>query len=130
MVAFDSRCTRGGDIVTDDFKKHYKRNGVDYIIAGAPADVEVLIAMYEDPALRGVPEVQAIIIDEGKVFDVHATDDGELTCLEVYFNIGIGSGYQWALSALDQGCTPKQAIKYAASKDAFTGGKIRIVKVG
>jgi ATP-dependent protease HslVU (ClpYQ) peptidase subunit len=130
MVAFDSRCTQGGDIVTDDFNKHYKRNGVDYIIAGAPADVEVLIAMYENPDLRATPEILAIVIDEGKVFDVCVTAGGELTCLEVYFNIGIGSGYQWALAALDQGCTPKQAIKYAASKDAFTGGKIRTIKVG
>jgi len=128
-IAFDSRASRGGDIVTDDYNKLYKSNGVQFIISGSPADAEVFIAMYEDPELRAIPEIDAIVVDEGKVYSVHPTEEGELSCFEAYFDIGAGSGSPWAIAALDHGKTPRQAVKYAATRDLYTGGKIHVIKV-
>jgi ATP-dependent protease HslVU (ClpYQ) peptidase subunit len=128
-IAFDSRASRGGTIVTDNFNKHYHCCGVDYIISGSPADAELLILMYQDPSIQGVPEIDAFVVDEGCVFSVHATEEGSLSCLKIEHDMGIGSGGDWALAALDFGETPRKAIKYACTRDLYSGGKIKTVKV-
>jgi len=40
---------------------------------------------------------------------------------------GEGSGGAWAQAALDFGKTPEEAIKYAMTKDIYTGGKVKKV---
>lgn len=40
----------------------------------------------------------------------------------------IGSGYKFALAALDFGKTPQEAVKYAMKRDSGTGGRIRVIE--
>ena len=128
-VAFDSRASCGRDIATDDYNKLYKVGGAKFVVAGSVSDIEILLAMYADETIRAIPEVEAIMVEGGRVYQVSPTEEGELRFTPVTFNIGAGSGYQWALSALDHGATPRQAVKYATTKDSASGGKIRVIKV-
>lgn len=43
--------------------------------------------------------------------------------------LAIGSGWQFALAAMDFGKTAKQAIEYAATRDNGTGGGVDYVRI-
>jgi len=122
--------TLGTRIVSDDINKSTERNGVKFIIAGAPADLETLIAMYFDPTLTVKKlECQAFVIDEGIPYVTELSTYGSLAVEKLEFDDGLGSGSTWALASLDHGKTPKEAIRYAIKKDSACGGKIRLINL-
>lgn len=41
----------------------------------------------------------------------------------------MGSGYQFAIAALDLGKTAKEAVNYAKTRDIYTGGRVRVFDV-
>ena len=128
-IAMDSRASRGGMVVTDKFVKMFESKGVKFFMAGLPADVKVLMEMYEDPEIMGLPEVECLVLDGGKVYSVCPSEEGTLSILECTFDCSIGSGGEWALAALDFGRTTRQAVKYATTRDLYSGGKISVIKV-
>lgn len=40
-----------------------------------------------------------------------------------------GSGYQYAIGAMEAGCTAAEAVKIAAKRDTHTGGRIRVLRL-
>lgn len=113
----------------DASEKMLQRNGVTFFLCGATCDYDLLIGMYFGEKSELVPEANAFAIDGGIVYRVGCTTDGNFWKAAVEYNDSIGSGSDWALAAMDFGKSAKQAVKYAATRDSCTGGKIRVVKV-
>jgi ATP-dependent protease HslVU (ClpYQ) peptidase subunit len=56
-------------------------------------------------------------------------DDNEFWVENLYCNQGVGSGFKFAISAMDHGKSAKDAVKYAATRDIYTGGKIHVYDI-
>lgn len=127
QVATDSRATDEGVIISDSAIKHYEREGVHFFICGTTSD--------EAPIMKGflsrrrkissaVDEASAYAWDGKALWDISA-EKGVLHWYEVIDTRGaIGSGREYALAALDEGKTPRQAVIAAKKRDTCTGGKV------
>lgn len=128
-IAVDSRCTSGTLIVDDKCSKVFKQGGVTFIGGGELADLESLIAGYphgfEEPVTLNA---QAFVVFDGEVYMVRV-DKGEYKHDSINHNSTLGSGGDFALAAMDFGKSAKEAVKYAATRDCATGGRIKTIKV-
>lgn len=130
LIAVDSRRCRGDDIISDDSKK-YKcfENGEVWFFCGVTADFKILIDAFRNKTTGIDREIEA----EAFAFIP------EIGFLRVYFahglvhydnnydfNIAIGTGSPYALSAMDFGCDAIEAIEYAKKRDSHTGGRINV----
>ena len=131
-VAFDSRATGGSYIYTDEMNKAMKVKGRTFLLAGTAADREEIVVSYftEGKGLREEISVSGLVVEhkEGMVYML-TSEDGVLQSTEMDHDMAIGSGGQYAITALDCGLSPKDAVKMAAKRDACTGGRVRMVKV-
>jgi ATP-dependent protease HslVU (ClpYQ) peptidase subunit len=128
-IAYDGRTTRGDTIINDASEKMIDRDGVKFFLCGATSDCEMLVDMYFGGKVELVPEANAFVVDGGAVYRIGCTVDGVFWKAESECNDAMGSGWQFALSAMDFGEGAKDAVMYAATRDSCTGGKIRVVKV-
>lgn len=67
-----------------------------------------------------------LLVMKGRIF----TFDGILSVCEHTTYAGIGSGGDYALGALAAGKSVKKALEIAAELDPYTGGELRVEKVG
>lgn len=149
VIACDSQAT-AQDKFEMEAPKVFERNGVIYGVAGVISVSNAL--RYSDlpepagdpdewvnntlcPALREIVkeldlprndedgyELGAIVIIGARIYEI--TDD--LTWIRnISGTYSIGSGYAFALGAMDMGASPREAIEVAATRDPNTGGKIR-----
>ncbi|EGR3070253.1 hypothetical protein DMW20_11880 [Vibrio parahaemolyticus] len=134
IVAVDSRRTAGGVIVSDKQSKVSEHeNGMKIIGTGDPHSIRELSKLYagESEKLNGSIEYETLlfVIHNKKIARV-GYDEGKGFWTEIIdFNIAIGSGALFALSAMDFGCDAFGAIEYAKKKDSYTGGDIVEIKV-
>lgn len=128
-IAVDGRVTMGTLVSDDSYDKTRKREDLIFIASGLVADIDLLVEAYPF-GYEGMQELeaQALVIDEGKVYQC-TQHDGKYFVTPIDFNITLGSGGDFALAAMDFGKTPKQAVKYAMTRDCATGGKIKVIKV-
>jgi ATP-dependent protease HslVU (ClpYQ) peptidase subunit len=130
VIAYDSRQSGGGTIYSDNIEKCVSSNEVKFIFSGYPADNEKIIKSYfsDEMAIDKRVCVEALAIDDGKVFML--TREGEeLVVTHISYSVAIGSGFAFALSALDHGKSAVDAVKYAATRCLYTGGKIKTIKI-
>ena len=128
-IAYDGRTTRGDTIMNDASEKMVERDGVKFFLCGATCDYELLISMYFGTSADLVPEANALVIDGGVVYRIGCQTDGGFWRCKTDCNDAIGSGWQFALSAMDFGRSAKEAVEYAATRDSCTGGKISTLRV-
>lgn len=128
-IAYDGRTTRGDTIMNDRSEKMVERGGVKFFLCGATCDYDLLISMCHGNKEDLVPDANAIVVDGGLVYRIGCTSDGVFWKCKQDCNDAIGSGWQFALSAMDFGRSAKQAVKYAATRDSCTGGKVSVVRV-
>ncbi len=128
-IAYDGRTTRGGVIMSDASEKMIESGGVKFFLCGATCDYDMLISMYfgEKPEL--VPEASAFAVDSGNVYMIGCGDNGVFWKCRQDCNDAIGSGWEFALAAMDFGKCAKSAVEYAATRDSSTGGNITVVRV-
>lgn len=124
-VAVDSRVTAGNNIISDTENKIHKASGKTFALCGTNADIGVYLNDIENPPKD--LDVAGVIIDGGKAYGM--CFDCDFVKWELTHDQGFGSGHQYAIAALDFGKSAKEAVKYAATKDCKTGGRIRVVKV-
>lgn len=124
-IAFDSRLTRGGTIVSDEFNKLKTKGDVKFIFSGLEADIQKLVSEY--PACTTKLECSGIIIEDGKVY--HAAFEPEFKMLELFWSESWGSGQDHALTAIDLGCSATDSIEYAKKRDTGTGGKVNTINL-
>jgi len=133
MIAFDSRITRGGDILTDSYDKHKEEGGCLFFLSGYPCDFEDLIALYfNKPTVKDhslLDESDLIVVDSGQVMRLYCTDKGERCVQPVSWDSAWGSGQRYAVGAMDMGASAREAVAVACKRDMFTGGTIQEIHV-
>ena len=129
-IAVDSRETAGDLIASDDAIKAEKISGEWYISAGCSNDCELLT----DCIINGTKhdrdlDANVMFTKDGKVFNSNYYAADGLTTWELKRNYTMGTGERFALAAMDFGKSASDAVKYAMTRDIYTGGKIRVIKV-
>ena len=127
-MAWDSRITAGGKITTDNAQKRYTVAGRTFWCAGTVGDMQEFCDSFESRRVGRELDVQAFVLDAGKLF-ISATEEDRIWTSPVVDSRAIGSGCEHAITAIDCGKTPAEAIKLAAKRDTYTGGKIRTQKL-
>lgn len=126
QIAIDSRTTCSGVISTDSAIKYKKVGDIVYFCAGKVGEYDLFIKEFNvlGDANKNL-DVLALRIENKKVYLMTHGGDVFREC-ELEHNEGIGSGCDFALSALDFGKTAKEAVEYAKTKDIYTGGKVTV----
>lgn len=127
-ISYDSRMSSGnGYVVDDNYNKKREVNGVVFFLAGVAADIDMFTEYYPGP-YELIPECSGILVRDGEVHSVHVDEHGMISELNLTCDYAVGSGEQFALAAMDLGKTSKEAVKYATTRDCFSGGKINTFK--
>lgn len=127
-MAWDSRRTIGGTVMTDSSQKRYVHDGRTFWCAGTVGDFEEFTEAYCTGELKRDLEVRAFVLDKGRLY-LAAQDGDRIWACPVTDAAAIGSGADHAITAIDCGLSPTAAIKMAAKRDVSTGGKIRTQKL-
>jgi hypothetical protein len=124
-VACDSRASTDSFIVTDECMKMEERPDYIFFLAGATGPMETVWDNYpvefeDDPGIHG------LIFDRNTgIMDVADWDEnGKLHTNKLDYNYAVGSGMYHALTAMDLGCTPAEAVEAAIKRDFRSGGKV------
>lgn len=134
IVAVDSRGTSNGIITDDDHNKIAKfNNGMIIIGSGDSHSVREMSKHYagESEAMNGSIDHDTLlmVIHKGKAAKV-GYDKGDGFWTEILScNMAIGSGSLFALAGMDFNLGAEDAVKYAMTRDSYTGGKVRTVSL-
>ncbi|WDG79158.1 proteasome subunit beta [Pseudomonas chlororaphis] len=131
VVAYDSRQTRSGAIVSDDVLKCQVVDGVSFFLSGAVCDEKALIAAYFGTPSPVPVECSGYVVDGGKLMMVGHDDKTGIwrQDLDPSNPDAIGSGAAYALAAMDMGASAVDAVRAAMKRDIYTGGKVRILRI-
>lgn len=134
QVAIDSRYTADGRISTDNGVKWRKSDdGAYWFFSGQPCVYEYLQDIFSGSSLKwgieNIPHAAAIHVKDGMVTIKSVDSEGFAYTEPVFDNEALGSGAIYALCALDFGCDCDEAVKYAARRDIYTGGKVHLFDV-
>jgi len=125
QIAIDSRVTSSGVVITDSYCKIIKRNNRTFFMSGLCADYDRFINEFEDGAGTVELECFCLMIHKGKGYRITQEGNRYLTS-ELTYCDAIGSGWQFAMAAMDFGKSAKEAVQYASKRDIYTGGKIKV----
>lgn len=128
-MAWDSRRTMGGTVLSDDSQKRYEVGGRTFWCTGTVGDFQEFCEAYASRSTARELEVRAFVLEGDKLCISSVDENGKIWSCPVTDSCAIGSGADHAITAIDCGCTPAQAIKMAAKRDTCTGGKIRTQKL-
>jgi len=134
LIALDSRYTQDGLISTDIGVKWLKSDdGAYWFFAGQPCMYKRLMEIFAESDcvydVKENPFIAAIHAKDG-VVTVKSVDSSGLAYTEPQqCNVAIGSGDKFALAALDFNCDAEEAVKYAMTKDCYSGGIVRVFDV-
>lgn len=131
LIAMDGRLTGDNAIMSETFDKSYQHSdGSMWFLCGAVCDQPKLIEAYEGkefPADRNI-NVNAFFVKDGKVYRC-GIEEGLFWCDEVNDNRTMGTGWEWALAALDFGKDVIEAVQYAASRDYCTNANVSVFDI-
>lgn len=128
-IAVDGRVTAGSLITTDKLKKWIAVGDDVWFMCGTISDFGRFIS-YHSGELSGKPEFQvccsAVIVTGGECYEAGITEDGEPWRVILSYDYAVGSGRDFAISAMDLGMGAEKAVAHAATRDNGTGGKISV----
>jgi 20S proteasome alpha/beta subunit len=131
VLASDSRVSDGDTVLPGHERKIFRLpDGCLFAASGSSEGSEMLLrAMRRGsplPKLRGDRAVDALMVTPaGHLFQFEGTIWAR--CRAPYY--AIGSGSDFALGALFQGATAVEAVRAGMKFDAFSGGKVQVLKV-
>lgn len=128
-IAIDSRTTAGGLILDNNCLKTIKTKVRQWFFCGPPSEFELFIDEFEKRDLQTEFDCSAFIIESDIAYLI-TTDNGKFHKYKMNHNHSIGCGCDFALAAMDFGKSAKDAVKYAMTRDVYTGGRVRVFKVG
>lgn len=131
IIAYDSRATAGGSIISDEWDKHTERNGVNIFFCGSLGDIEGMIEAYFGCTEKKVGRPGMIAWDGEKLWKAAICSDEGFWKHELPLGgcFVLGSGGDHALTAMDMGATAEEAIRMAAKRDTATGGIVRTFNI-
>lgn len=133
-ISADSRITSGNEIITDNQQKIFKlkKNSKNYIAFAISGEIrfarvfEKWIKSNGEFTLSMENTCIVAITNKGKAHKYYDDDNYESSMSEC---VCVGSGRDYAITALRLGKTPKVAVKIASELDVFTGGKITSLNI-
>lgn len=131
QVAVESRAS-GNDIILNDHADKVIVNGLGtWICCGSVHLIPFLVNCsmgdkQEDPD-RDM-NVAGLLIRDGKVYQTYFSDGYYCEDL-VDFDFAMGSGMEFALTALDLGASATEAVECAIARDIFSGGEVHVINV-
>lgn len=128
-IAWDSRATSGNVIASDSDQKMIEVNGVKFWLAGSVADERLLIDMYFGEKSEVIPEANAFAWDGENLFLVGVNDEALLWRQPLRYDKALGSGGDFALSAMRLGLSAKEAVEHAKKLDCYTGGEVHVMEL-
>lgn len=132
-IAADGRLTAPCGVITNDsYRKVIVENGNHWFLAGSISDHQLLIDIHNgDKSVDYELDAYALRVDKDGNVDLCANiGNGAPTIEPITSNYAIGTGYQFALAAMDFGRSAKEAVEYAATRDSNTGGDIGSASIG
>lgn len=132
IVACDSFYTSGGIVTDHNAKKRKDVNGVMFFMSGAVSDEIILIDTYFGDQLPSGPlSCHALVVDKDNLYEVgiHEHEGFWKSPLDWNNHYALGSGGNFALSAMDMGADARKAVKMGIYRDIYSGGKIKEYKV-
>lgn len=131
VIAYDSRQTRSGAIVSDNAPKCQVVDGVSFFLSGAVCDERALIAAYFGTPSSAPVECSGYAVDGGRLLMVGHDDKTGVwkQDLDPTNPDAIGSGSAYALAAMDMGASAEEAVRAAMKRDIYTGGRVRTVRI-
>lgn len=129
IIAYDSLITCDGVVIYNNYDKSRVENGVRFFISGSPCDYEALINDWFSSRHKGV-NASALVVDGGDIYEC-GYYDGKMwkEKLKKENYLAIGSGFKFALMAMDFGLSAADAVKKASERCMYTGGEIRVFKL-
>jgi len=128
-IAVDSRYTRGDIIETDKGRKTKTNDRGLWVFAGASCDYDALMLLNHGDKVDIRPACGAILISDGDAYSVDTDNNGVCSIEILTEDLTVGSGQYFAMAAMDFGKSAKEAVKYAATRDIYTGGKVHEFKL-
>ena len=133
IIAYDSQTSAGERIVSLKTDKKQSFEGYHFFSAGRKVDIDKLIAAVLSGAVEvpntkdGTLQAVALLVTPERDVYLCGYVDEELVLqpIEPGDIEAIGSGADYAIGAMDAGCDAVQAVKIAAGRDVYTGGRIR-----
>ncbi len=131
MIAIDSRRTMNEVIVSDNDVK-YLLNDADgsmWFLCGQISDQPKLLAVYNGGPIKDKEiEANAFYIKDGVVYRCGVIDE-QFWVEPVTFNSTMGSGWKFALAAMDFHYSAEAAVDYAKTRDNCTGGETHVYDI-
>lgn len=126
-IAYDSRiATPDGVICSDDAVKVTHENGNHWFICGSVRDHQLLIDSFAGLVMINYEiDAYGFRVDKNGNVDICQLDErGNPTICPVDYSYALGSGFEFALAAMDFGKTAVEAVEYTKTRDSNTGGKV------
>lgn len=122
-IAVDGRAQMADVILTDSAIKWLRQDDELWIFCGLTADFEDLAKLKHNDKPDVLPDCEALMVKQGKVYLV-SFNQGYCCYTECQYNIAKGSGWKFALAALQLGKTAVEAVSLASTLCVYTGGVI------
>jgi len=124
-----SKTTSDSMIVNDKAKKKFVNDKGTWFLCGKTCDYHILMCLNHNDKVDVNPDCHGLLVKNSSVFLVVVSNDGYCEHSELNSNYAIGSGEDFAIAAMDFGRTAKEAVQYTKTRDAYTGGAVRVFKV-
>ena len=128
-IAWDSRATSNGVISCDEVQKMKEVKGVKFWLAGSVCDEDLIIDMYFGAKSDVVPESFGLAFDGDNAYLIGSSDDAVFWKQKLEYDKSVGSGGDFALSAMRLGLGAKDAVEHAKTLDVYTGGEVHEIKL-
>lgn len=127
-IAYDSRCTSGGLIISDTYDKRLTVDNGVYFLSGSTSDFADFCKEFENGKKASRPYDCCALYVQDRVVSLRAVDADDDRFFESVrnFNFTLGTGQHLALAAMDLGKSAQTAVQYAATRDVYTGGQIKL----
>lgn len=132
VIAYDSRQTRNGSIVSDTCSKCELVQGVMFFLSGAVCDEKALIAAYFGTPSKEPVESSGFVVHAGKLLLIGHDDKTGVWRMDLDRSNpdAIGSGAPYALAAMDMGASAEEPVRVAMKRDIYTGGEVHVLMLG
>lgn len=132
IIAYDGFATSGNEITENDFDKMFVVEDATFFMSGAISDFENFFSvfLYGDRPTKN-NECEGFVLYDKKLWKAAISPVSGFwkRPLSLSKHYALGSGEQFALTAMDLGKSAKEAIEVASSRDIYTGGLIRTYEV-
>lgn len=124
--------TRGDVIINDNHNKKYEIQGRVFFCYGTLTGSDRLIDAYLNNNIQLPIEANALMVEKGKIYHLGFDPDSEPA--HIWKTLidrpeAFGSGEHFAFTAMDMGCTAREAVLMASKRDVYTNKNVNVYEV-